>query len=455
VRNDTDVFFEMPCLTEKSAVVGGAATAKKWFANSDPRNLSHYLQKFLVYNAVALRFLEVDAAIVGTDSTAGLSFRSSSFVGAVPLRSPATGKQIGDFVVSPRFVGRHRFGEYIEILDLVGSDISPEFQDSQPLASGRIFRPPFYLEAVKFISALEAMLQIPWRKFDTLDEISDSPVGLVDWNEYARNQHKVENIVRYPTRRNVLSELHHQFGEIRFVFDLCRDELQSNTTPPRIRNLFRSRLSVIEKRLYLHKPRRVKQIQIRAADRLVLKVCKHQANRVLDQDLSEGTAWRVDFNDVFEKFVQYVLRKVAQSIGGTLFPNPHILARTNQRFAWELSRVEPDAILKKGDWTIAVEAKYKSHLFNKYDAGDVLREDYRRDLHQLLAYAAFGEKPEKLGLLCYPSNFIEIKSSRFEINLSRGSANVLLVGFPLNRALVPEIVGEMSEIISRRFGRND
>jgi hypothetical protein len=427
--------------------------AKKWFANADPRNLVYFLQKFLVYNADALRFLGIDSVVVGTDTGAGLSFRSSSFIGAVPLRSPSTGKQIGDFVVSPRFVGRHRLGEYIEILDLLGGDISPEFRDGQNLASGRIFRPPFYLEAVKFISSLEAMLRVAWRKFDTSDEISKLPIGVIKWGEYVRNDYKVENKLRYPTRRNILSEFHQEFGEIRFVFDMCKEELSSNTTPYRIRNLFRSRLAVIERRLYLHKPRRVKRVEIRAADPMVLKTCKRQANRILDHDLNDGTAWRVDFNDVFEKFVQYVLRKVAHSMGATLFPNPHILARTHRRYAWELSRLEPDAVLKKGNWSVAIDAKYKSHLFNKFDAGEVLREDYRRDLHQLLAYAAFGEEPEKLALLCYPSNSLEAKTTRFETSLSHGTASVLLLGIPLNRENVNEIVREVAAIISRKIER--
>ena len=99
-----------------------------------------------------------------------LVFRSSSFIGTIPLRASDTGKQIGDFVVMPRFTGRDRFEDYIEILNLLGKEISPEVIDSLPLASGKNFRPPLYLEAVKFIASLEAVLSRPWRKFDNVEK---------------------------------------------------------------------------------------------------------------------------------------------------------------------------------------------------------------------------------------------------------------------------------------------
>jgi hypothetical protein len=145
MKRDSDVFLEVPCLTEITAPMSGASVLKQWFKGADPRHTTHYLQKFNTYNSNLFRFLGIEPSIVGTDSSASLCFRTSCFVGSIPLRSPSTGKQIGDFVVIPRFVGRDHFGEYIEILDLLGSEISPEFADSMPLASGRIFRPPLYL----------------------------------------------------------------------------------------------------------------------------------------------------------------------------------------------------------------------------------------------------------------------------------------------------------------------
>jgi hypothetical protein len=156
-----DVFCEIPCLTEQSKQLGGIALQKKWFKSADKRIIGQYLQKFIDYNSEQFKFLGVQPYIIGSDQSIALTFRSSGFIGSIPLRASDTGKQIGDFVVMPRFTGRDRFEDYIEILNLLGTEISPEVIDSLPLASGKNFRPPLYLEVVKFIATLEKLTMRP------------------------------------------------------------------------------------------------------------------------------------------------------------------------------------------------------------------------------------------------------------------------------------------------------
>ena len=96
--------------------------------------------------------------------------------------------------------GRDRFEDYIEILNLLGTDISPEVIDSLPLASGKNFRPPLYLEAVKFIAALEKLTMRPWRKFDNIEKISSQPAGQINWTKYINSEYKVENMIKFTTR---------------------------------------------------------------------------------------------------------------------------------------------------------------------------------------------------------------------------------------------------------------
>lgn len=440
-----DVFAEIPCLTETSTRMSGAAATKKWFKRADSRNLVHYLQKFIAYNSDLFAFLGVQPTIHGTDTLATLSFRTSNFVGTIPLRSPSTGKQIGDFVVAPRFVGRNRFEEYVEILDLLGSEISPEFLDSMPLISGRIFQPPFYLEAVKFINSLEQVLKRPWRKFDSILDQKSEPVGKVDWNRYAYSQHKVENRLLFPTRRSVLSELHEEFAEIRYVFDICRKELSSNQTPPRVRGSFERRLMVIEEKLYFHKPKPTSRVKVQAADNRAVKTCKEQANKILDRNYADGTAWRIDFNDVFEKFVQHIFSEISKAIGGQIFPNFRIPSRTNRRYSWELRYIEPDAVYHRADLTVFIDAKYKSNLYNRHDESQLLKEDYRRDLHQVLAYSSFDSSSKKMAVICYPSPAIEIKGTDFRNPLNNSTTTVFLVGIPLRRSVVREAVQQISQ----------
>jgi hypothetical protein len=354
------------------------------------------------------------------------------------LRASDTGKQIGDFVVMPRFTGRDRFEDYIEILNLLGTEISPEVIDSLPLASGKNFRPPLYLEAVKFIAALEKLTMRPWRKFDNIEKVSSQPTGQINWTKYIKNEFKVENRLSFPARSNVLSEFHSEYSEIRYVFDICKSELLSANTPQRIKNTLRNKLSFIEERLYHHKPKATNKIVIRFSDSPTVKSCKEQANRILNFNLVDSTAWRVDFSDVFEKFIQHIFKEVAKETGGRLLRNFKFHSRTSKHYSWELKHIEPDAIYQKEEVLVFIDAKFKSNLYNKFDQSETLKEEHRHDLHQIMAYSSFSKTILKFGFLCYPSNHVEIKSIQYKNGINESTNTILILGVPLKKDSIPE-----------------
>lgn len=433
-----DVFCEIPCLTEQSRQLGGVALQKKWFKLADKRIIGQYLQKFIDYNSEHFKFLGVQPYIIGTDQNTALIFRSSCFIGSIPLRASDTGKQIGDFVVMPRFTGRDRFEDYIEILNLLGTEISPEVIDSLPLASGRNFRPPLYLEAVKFIASLEKLTIRPWRKFDNIEKVSIQPTGQINWTKYINNEYKVENKLKFPARTNVLSEFHSEYSKIRYVFDICKGELLSANTPQRIKNNLRNKLSFLEERLYHHKPKVTNKITIRFSDGPNVKACKEQANRILNFKLVDSTAWRVDFSDVFEKFIQHIFKEATKETGGRLYSNFKFHSRTSKHYSWELKHIEPDAIFQKNNVLVFIDAKYKSNLYNKYDQSEVLKEDHRHDLHQIMAYSSFSKTNNKYGFLCYPSEQVEIKSIRYKNGINDADNTILVLGIPLRKSSISQ-----------------
>lgn len=428
-----DIFAEIPCLTEKSALFRGIALQKKWFKSADKRIIGQYLQKFIDYNSPQFKFLGVQPFVIGSDQNTSIAFRSSGYIGTIPLRASDTGKQIGDFVVMPRFTGRDRFEDYIEILNLLGSEISPEVIDSLPLVSGKNFRPPLYLEAVKFIVTLEALLMRPWRKFDNVENISSQPSGQVNWSKYITAEYKVENRLKFPVRKNILSEFHSEYSEVRNVFDICKNELLSSNTPLRIKNTIRTKINYIEEKLYYHKPKVTNKITIKASDSPTVKTCKEQANKILNFNLVDSTAWRVDFSDVFEKFVQYIFKDVAKEIGGKLFTNFKFYSRTSKHYSWELKHIEPDAIYQKGNFLVFIDAKYKSNLYNKFGNAEILKEDHRHDLHQIMAYTSFSKTELKYGLLCYPSDNLELKQIKYRNGINEVTNTILIIGLPLKK----------------------
>ena len=428
-----EVFSEIPCLTERSKQLNGIVLQKKWFKSADKRIIGQYLQKFINYNSDLFDFLGVSPIINGSDQSTSLVFRSSSYIGTIPLRASDTGKQIGDFVVTPRFTGRDRFEDYIEILNLLGSEISPEVIDSLPLASGRNFRPPLYLEAVKFIDNLESLVSKPWRKFDNVEKLSNQPTGQINWNKYINNEFKIESRLKFPTHKNILSEFHREYSEIRYVFDICKNELLSSNTPQRIKSTLRSKLKFIEEKLYNHKPSITKNISMKSADSPTVKRCKEQANRILNFELADSTAWRVDFSDVFEKYVQYIFKEVAKETGGKLVANFKFQSKTSKHYSWELKHLEPDAIYQKDNFLVFIDAKYKSNLYNKFGKSETLKDDHRHDLHQIMAYSSFSKTENKNGFLCYPSDNLELKTITYKNGINEVENTVLVFGLPLKK----------------------
>lgn len=454
-----EVFDEVPCLTEISPKRKWREIQKKWHGSSgkDKFSAPEQAQKFTTINNAAFEFLGVKPIILETDQNTSISFRTSSFIGAIPIRAADTGKQIGDFVVMPRFTGRDRFEDYIEILNLLGTEISPEVIDSLPLASGKNFRPPFYLEAVKFIAALEKLTMRPWRKFDNIEKVSSQPTGQINWTKYINNEFKVENRLKFPSRTNVLSEFHSEYSEIRYVFDICKSELLSANTPQRIKNTLRTKLSFLEERLYHHKPKATNNITIRFSDSPTVKVCKEQANKILNFNLVDGTAWRVDFSDVFEKFIQHIFKETAKETGGRLYSNFKFHSRTSKHYSWELKHIEPDAIFQKENVQVFIDAKYKSNLYNKFDQSEVLKEDHRHDLHQIMAYSSFSKTDFKFGFLCYPSDQIELKTIQYKNGINEATNTILILGVPLKKGIINEtkrlLTNELNEIERRTTTR--
>lgn len=442
-----DVFCEIPCLTEQSKQLAGIALQKKWFKSADKRIIGQYLQKFIDYNSENFDFIGVQPYIIGTDQNTALTFRSSGFIGSIPLRASDTGKQIGDFVVMPRFTGRDRFEDYIEILNLLGTEISPEVIDSLPLASGKNFRPPLYLEAVKFISSIEELTMRPWRKFNNIEKVSIQPTGQINWTKFINNEYKVENKLNFPARTNVLSEFHSEYSEIKYVFNICKSELFSANTPQRIKNILRNKLSFLEERLYHHKPKATNKINIRFSDSPSVKACKGQANKILNFKLVESTAWRVDFADVFEKFIQHIFKETAKETGGRLYSNFKFHSRTSKHYSWELKHIEPDAIFQKNNVLIFIDAKYKSNLYNKFDQSQFIKKDHRHDLHQIMAYSSFSKTDFKFGFLCYPSDQIELKTIKYKNSINDATNTILILGVPLKK----DFINETKKLLSNKL----
>ena len=142
--------------------------------------------------------------------------------------------------------------------------------------------------------------------------------------------------------------------------------------------------------------------KIHFSDPVIIKKLKTQGNKILKRNFEEITSWRIDFSLLFEKYVQFIFNQVSLEIGAIQLNNYKIRRSSHFSPLWSLNYLEPDIILMKNNLDIVIDAKYKSHLFNLKSTTEELKEEHRKDLHQLLAYTAFTKNKNKVGILCYP-----------------------------------------------------
>ena len=315
---------------------------------------------FIGNNHKHLDFLGVKCKLEGYEKEGSISFESTQYVGAIPMMS-SKNIQIGDFCVTPRFVNSQKFEEYTELMDLLGHSIEYEIMDSPPLKSN-FMKPPLYLECIKFINLFDLVLKSNWRMFDNINSIEKLPIGEVDWKKYYLNEYKIENRLKFPCRKNILNIFHNELAKMKYVFLICQKEILSSNTPFKIRNSFSDKIKIIGSKIHQMKPITVNKLIVKASDKQTIKTTKIQANKILNSYSTKGIAWRVNFNEVFEKFVEYLFKKTMNLIGGSLHENKTIYSHKPFN-KLSLSHLEPDIILEKNKTLFFVDAKYKSHFF--------------------------------------------------------------------------------------------
>jgi Holliday junction resolvase-like predicted endonuclease len=398
-----NIFLEISCLTEESPAISGLFLAKKWFKKADKRYLAEHLQKFNDYNKEFFDFLQVSPKIEGSGKDVSLSFKSDRFIGAIPLRSPDTGKQIGDFVVKPRYTSTEdQFSGYVEIVNLLEAEILPEFKHSIPLLSQNNMKPPLYLEAIKFVNLLEKAVKTKWNKFQTTKRIYRYPKSQVNWKEYVEKEFDPTERLLFPCHDNTLNKFHREFFELKYVYGIAKKEIISFNTPLSIKYQYRDSLTHLDNMLYEFPEKLTNELKVHFSDPVIIKYLKAQGNKILKRNFEEITAWRIDFSLLFEKYVQFVFTQVSLEIGANQLNNYKIRRVSYDSPPWSLNYLEPDIILMKSNMDIVVDVKYKSHLFNLQSITEELKEEHRKDVHQLLAYTTFTRNKNKIAILCYP-----------------------------------------------------
>ncbi|MCF0185644.1 MAG: hypothetical protein HUJ98_04040 [Bacteroidaceae bacterium] len=407
----------------------------------DKRYPEQAIQRFLTFNKEAFAFLGLNASLDEVNYEKGLSIIASNFVGAAPIRLPSSGKYYSDIQITSRF------GENIsELAFLLKDTLEPEYLDKDLYQSDNL-RAPFYFDCINYFNTFIKALSEPWNKFDTIIKIETHPCSSTNWSKYVRESYDIAKTLQYSNKKNVLSRDHNEWQKLTFMLSMALSEFASFKTPSTIKLRYSSVVSILSR--YLNEHQRVKPMtmfQIHSFEPAIIKELKKCANILLEHNSANKKAWRIDSAELFERYVQYILRQVGKISGAHVMSNNKFPIYGNYRPAWVIKYLEPDVIMHKDDTFFFADAKYKAHMLNVQSSAEVFKEAFRSDLHQVLAYSSFDSSRNKTAMLVYPCN--KFKNIRLEAVNKIGNVQnqIFLIGLPFSTVGLDAFVDQVSNI---------
>jgi len=301
-----------------------------------------------------------------------------------------------------------------------------------PLLKRSERRVPPWVLSFMVLARLKVLLERLERRFELTDQEQKAPKGSVRWQQYAVRNLSRGQFLSVPCTFPDLRDDRQLKGAIRFTIER---QLQSLETQ-REQGAFVHRLIALAESLLL----KVQAVPARRPsprdiDTWLRRPLRSDALRegvqAIDWTIEErGLAGLSDLEGIpgtmpmelfFEAWVETVLRAVAIRTGGRLRTGR--AHETVSPLIWEPPYLGsqkfllPDLIFELDGCTVIVDAKYKRH-WEELQKGqwsckeDVLREQHRQDLLQILAYANLAEAALAICCLVYPCSMTTWESLR-------------------------------------------
>ncbi len=87
-------------------------------------------------------------------------------------------------------------------------------------------------------------------------------------------------------------------------------------------------------------------------------------------------------------------------------------------------------------------------MFNVNNDSEELKDHFRTDFHQILAYSSFNGAKQKKVMLIYPSNHFVTRKFNVISRINSYSCETYLVGIPLKKSELPEVKSQLADLIS-------
>lgn len=415
---------------------------RDWKGIDTRKDAERHVIDFVKINQSALDFLGITVEL-SRDSKGYCAalFKTTKYAGCIPLLSPGTGMSYGELVIEGLYSEN-----LSELISLIKEDLKIQYDERFHINSIDTIKAPLYLECQKYIDKYIEAKRNHWRKFKNEELVQSFPTSSTRWDKYAVRNIDPWSAFKYHNKTNILTCEHEEWKALTYILNLSINEILKPTTPLRSKSPYLHKISVLSKQYDVNSLKPVSTITIRMSDPRVIKETKEIGLRILRNNISAHLAWKIDYAEFYEKYVQYVLRQVAGSKGATLESNKKYPIR-GEKTPWTLSYLEPDAVMYKGDIQYIIDAKYKSHMYNVNRIGNELKEAFREDLHQVLAYSSFAGNIQKHVMLIYPSNVFISREIVLYSGINGYSAKAYLVGISLRKSELEDTVKNLSRLL--------
>jgi 5-methylcytosine-specific restriction endonuclease McrBC regulatory subunit McrC len=377
-----------------------------------------FARAFVAANNAELQGVEVQPAFTPDADQIRLHLRPGGTIGAVPLRSPTTRKVVGGLVVRPRF-GWNDIGP---LLSEIGWTASPRLLNLQLVPGAAKEVPPWVL-AGPVLERIRELLNDMKRGFRWQDELRQSPRGQILWNEYISQQMRKGSFHELPCRFPELGPDPILRGMLRWAIEIVQrslaDWVNADSVARRLSDAALLLLSSIAdaKPVIPARSQLEQMLSLAAASSQVLSKGLQALSWLVDERglagtaATDGLAWSLPMHELFERWVEHIVRLWAHSFGGQVRTG-----RSNETLTpirWErggvrsLNSLVPDLIVRHARRAWIIDAKYKGH-FEDLDEHrwvelvEDVQAEHRRDMHQALAYAAVCDADELTTVLAYP-----------------------------------------------------
>ncbi len=361
--------------------------------------------------------MDLQARVARKRGVPGLEIVSGTRVGAIPLRSPVTGRADFGLVVSPRFP----WSGVGDLLAATGFRVMPDLLPLDALPQSERHIPPWVLASV-VLHRLKRLLEASARRFHTVEEDRRAPRGAVDWEVYVSQRFAYGRALDVPCRYPDLRDDEALRSAIHWTVRRQREALLAAPSGGRV---VRELVALCEQLIAT-----LSGAPPKAPDLRQRSAWRHRASPptafvegvdaiewTVDErglaglsDLA-GLSWRLDMAAFFEAWVESIAAWTAARVGATLRSGREERTRVvmdwSPPFAGSQGSLLPDVVLEREDVVVILDAKYKQHAadierLGWHAVGEVLRQRHREDLLQALAYSTLFEAPRIVTLLVYP-----------------------------------------------------